>query len=110
MKFSRRNFIKTSGAGVIAAGIPGYAAAKPAAAVPLKPAAFKLAIAGFSFAKINLDDSLAMMKKVDVKLLGVKDFHLPLDSTKEHIDQTLAKMKSFDVEPYGVGPIYMRSE
>jgi sugar phosphate isomerase/epimerase len=71
---------------------------------------FKLAIAGYTFAKINLDQSLAMMKRVGVNYLGVKDFHLPLDSSKDVIDQTLAKMKSFGVEPYGVGPIYMRSE
>ena len=71
---------------------------------------FRLAIAGYTFAKINLNDSLAMMKRVGVSLLGVKDFHLPLNSSKEVIDQTLAKMKSFGVEPYGVGPIYMKSE
>ncbi len=110
MKFSRRNFIKTTGAGVLAAGMPaivsGAAAVNPPAAKDL----FRLAIAGYTFAKISLDDSLAMMKRVGVNLLGVKDFHLPLTSTKEVIDQTLAKMKSFGVEPYGVGPIYMKSE
>ena len=102
MKFSRRNFIKTTGAGVIAAGIPGYAAALPGVSAPAKTDSFKLAIAGYSFARLKLDDSLAIMKKVGVNLLGVKDFHLPLNSTREVIDQTLAKMKSFDVEPYGV--------
>ena len=110
MNFSRRNFIKTTGAGVIAAGIPGCAAALPAVSAPAKPDSFKLAIAGYSFARLKLDDSLAIMKKVGVNLLGVKDFHLPLNSTREVIDQTLAKMKSFDVEPYGVGPIYMTSQ
>jgi sugar phosphate isomerase/epimerase len=112
MKFSRRNFIKTTSAGVIAAGMPAIVSgnAPVNAALPAAEDAFSLAVAGYTFAKINLDDSLAMMKRVGVKYLGLKDFHLPLTSTKEVIDATLAKMKSFGVEPYGVGPIYMKSE
>lgn len=110
MNFSRRNFIKTTGAGFIAAGIPAIASGPAPVNLPAAKDLFRLAIAGYTFAKINLTDSLAMMKRVGVNLLGVKDFHLPLNSTKDVIDQTLAKMKSFGVEPYGVGPIYMKSE
>jgi sugar phosphate isomerase/epimerase len=110
MNFSRRNFIKTTGAGFIAAGIPVIASGPAAVNPPVTKDLFRLAIAGYTFAKINLDDSLTMMKRVGVNLLGVKDFHLPLNSTKEVIDKTLAKMRSFGVEPYGVGPIYMKSE
>jgi sugar phosphate isomerase/epimerase len=110
MKYTRRSFIRTTGAGVLAAGIPAIVSGTAAVNPPAKKDLFRLAIAGYTFAKINLDDSLAMMKRVGVNLLGVKDFHLPLNSSKEVIDQTLAKMKSFGVEPYGVGPIYMKSE
>jgi inosose dehydratase len=110
MKFSRRNFIRTTGAGALAAGIPGISSYSPGGYVSPANDLFRLAVAGYTFAKISLNDSLAMMKRVGINLLGVKDFHLPLDSTKEVIDLTLAKMKSFGVEPYGVGPIYMRSE
>lgn len=110
MKFSRRNFIKTTGTGVISAGLPSFAAGADKSPSPADVNAFRLAIAGYTFAKLNLDQTLVIMKRVGVKLLGVKDFHLPLNSSKEVIDQTLAKMKSFDVEPYGVGPIYMKSE
>jgi inosose dehydratase len=110
MKFSRRTFIKTTGAGILASGIPAAAFASPVKASAPKPDKFRLAVAGYTFAKLTLDDSLAIMKRVGVTLLGVKDFHLPLNSTKEVIDQTLVKMKSFGVEPYGVGPIYMKSE
>lgn len=100
--------MKTAGTGIIAAGFQPVST--PAGPVPAASDAFRLAIAGYTFARLNLDQSLAIMKKVGVKLLGVKDFHLPLNSTKEVIDQTLAKMKTFEVEPYGVGPIYMKSE
>jgi len=110
MKYTRRTFVKAAGAGVIAAGLPA-AGISSTAAVPVNaPDSFRLAVAGYTFARFNLDKSLEMMKKVGMTLLGVKDFHLPLDSSKEVIDQTLAKMKSYGVEPYGVGPIYMKSE
>ena len=108
MKFTRRNFIKTAGAGAVAAGMPAIVSDPETVNYPAPTDLFRLAIAGYTFAKINLDDSLAMMKRVGVNLLGVKDFHLPLNSTREVIDQTLAKMKSYGVEPYGVGPIYMK--
>ncbi len=110
MNFSRRNFIKTTGAGALAAGMPSIISGQPVVNPPAPADLFRLAIAGYTFAKINLDDTLAIMKRVGVNLLGLKDFHLPLNSTQEVIDQTLAKMKSFGVEPYGVGPIYMKSE
>lgn len=111
MTITRRNFIKTGGAGLLAAGAaPLFATGSVYTPSPDSKVPFKLAIAGYTFAKFNLEQSLAMMKRVNVGLLGVKDFHLPLNSTQEVIDQTLGKMKSFGVEPYGVGPIYMKSE
>ena len=110
MKFTRRNFIRTTGTGVVAAGIPafGYAGTEVPGSLPNH--SFRLAVAGYTFAKIDLTQSLAMMKRVGVNYLGVKDFHLPLTSTQEVIDQTLAAMKASGVEPYGVGPIYMKSK
>jgi inosose dehydratase len=110
MKFTRRTFIKTAGTGVIASGLPVFASDSLISEYPAPTDTFKIAVAGYTFAKFDLDKSLAMMKRVGVSLLGVKDFHLPLNSTQETIDQTLAKMKSFGVEPYGVGPIYMKTE
>jgi len=110
MKLTRRNFVRTAGTGLIATSLPSIVSGSPGAYTPVTNDEFRLAIAGYSFARLTLDQSLEIMKKVGIRLLGVKDFHLPLDSTKEVIDQTLAKMKSYDVEPYGVGPIYMKSE
>jgi len=110
MKCTRRNFVKTAGAGVIAAGLPASVLSSDAGTPVGTSGSFRLAVAGYTFAKFNLDKSLEMMKRVGMTLLGVKDFHLPLNSSKEVIDQTLKKMKSYGVEPYGVGPIYMKSE
>jgi inosose dehydratase len=85
-------------------------------AEPLKPETskkktdpFKLGIAGYSFANFNLDESLKMMKKVDVHYLCIKDFHLPYKSTTEEIIAFHAKLKENGVTGYGVGPIYTKT-
>jgi sugar phosphate isomerase/epimerase len=70
---------------------------------------FKLGIAGYSFANFNLDESLKMMKKVDVHYLCIKDFHLPYKSTAEEITAFHAKLKESDVTGYAVGPIYTKT-
>lgn len=71
---------------------------------------FRLAIAGYTFAQLPLDQALAMMKKVDIRHFAVKDIHLPLNSTQEAISGFLAKLKSFNINLYGVGVIYMKTE
>jgi inosose dehydratase len=71
---------------------------------------FKIGVAGFSFVRFNLDQTLETMKKADIKYLCIKDFHLPFSSTEKEIADFHSKLESFGVEGYAVGPIYMRSE
>lgn len=70
----------------------------------------KLGIAGYSFVKFNLDQSLAMMKRMDVRYLCIKDFHLPLDSTDSEIDAFHKKLAASNVTGYAVGPLYMKTK
>lgn len=70
---------------------------------------FRLGIAGYTFLKFKLDQTLEMLKKVDVHYLCIKDFHLPLKSTDEEIAAFHATCKNAGVTGYGVGPIYMGS-
>ncbi|NRF37286.1 sugar phosphate isomerase/epimerase [Pedobacter foliorum] len=74
-----------------------------------KPDPFKLGIAGYSFLNFNLDESLKMMKKVDVHYLCIKDFHLPYKSSAEEIAAFHAKLKENNVTGYAVGPIYTKT-
>ena len=71
---------------------------------------FRIGMAGFTFAKFDIDKTLETMQKVDVHYLCIKDFHLPLNSTEEQIAAFHAKLKAKGVTGYAVGPIYMRSE
>ena len=79
------------------------AAMAAGAAVPLK-----IGIAGFTFHKRNLDDTLEIMQKADVHYLCVKDFHLPFKSTDADIAAFKEKCASYGVTPYAIGPVYVK--
>jgi sugar phosphate isomerase/epimerase len=112
---ARRSFLKQAGLAVAAATggrslFTASAQAQQSTTAGNPQDTFRLAIAGYTFNKFKLDQTLEMVKKVDVHYLCIKDFHLPLKSTDEEIAAFHAKCKSFDVTGYGVGPIYMGSE
>ena len=71
---------------------------------------FKIGMAGYTFAKFDIDKTLETMQRADVHYLCIKDFHLPLTSTDEQIAAFHAKLQSKGVTGYAVGPIYMKSE
>lgn len=113
---TRRSFFHQAGLGLAAAaGVPALFAGSARAQAASAPAGgaketFRLGIAGYSFHKFKLDPALEMVKKVDVRFLCIKDFHLPLASTDAEIAAFHEKLKGFDVIGYAVGPIYMGSE
>ena len=71
---------------------------------------FKIGMAGYTFAKFDLDKTLETMQRADVHYLCIKDFHLPLNSNEEQIAAFHAKLKDKGVTGYAVGPLYMKSE
>jgi sugar phosphate isomerase/epimerase len=71
---------------------------------------FPVGFAGYSFVKFNLDQSLEMMKRLRVKYLSVKDFHLPLDSSPAQMAAIKKKFDDHAITPYTVGVIYMKSK
>lgn len=75
-----------------------------------KAVQFPIGFAGYSFVKFNLDQSLDMMKRLRVKYLSVKDFHLPLNSTAVEIAAIKKKFDDHGIIPYTVGVIYMKSQ
>jgi sugar phosphate isomerase/epimerase len=71
---------------------------------------FPIGFAGYSFVKFNLDQSLDMMKQLQVKYLSVKDFHLPLNSSSAQMGIIKKKITDHGIVPYTVGVIYMKSK
>ena len=70
----------------------------------------KLGVAGYSYRKFSIEQTLEYLKSINVHYLSIKDFWLPLDSTKEEMDAFKAKCAEYDVDGYILGPIYMKSE
>lgn len=77
---------------------------------PESKEAFKLGMAGYTFAKFDLQTTLETMQRCDVHYLCIKDFHLPPESSDDEIAAFHAKCAQYGVTGYGVGPLYMRSK
>lgn len=73
-------------------------------------AALQLGIAGFTFAHVPVDQGIAMMKRVGVGALSIKDFYLPLDSTAATIQSVKEKFTASGIKIYAAGVIYMKTQ
>ena len=69
---------------------------------------YNLGVAGYTYRKFSIDQTLQYLKNLDIKYLSIKDFWLPLDATVEEMDAFKQKCASYGVDPYILGPIYMR--
>jgi len=112
---SRRRFLQAASLAVASAGVAGRtlgqtpSVAPPPAEELKETLAQRLGIASYSFARFNLDQTLAMTKRLAIKYLCLKSFHLPLDSTPEVLSSTAAKIKEQGLILYGGGGISMRT-
>lgn len=111
---NRRKFLHASALGIFAAAAPTALTSANTFDVPEKQATprkdFLMGFAGYSFLKFDLDKSIAMMKKLGVNNLSVKDFHLPLNSSQDAIDAVKKKLSDAGINLYTVGVIYMRTK
>jgi sugar phosphate isomerase/epimerase len=107
---SRRHFLKLTATGMMAAGASSvYGASLLTSASGASADTFTIGMAGYTFREFTVNQTIAMMKRVDVKYLSVKDFHMPMNSTKEQIDAVINKFKNAGITVYTVGVVYMKS-
>jgi len=112
-KQGRRRFLQLCGAGAAASlagahrsmGQTRRSGASRRAELP-----FKLGLASYTLRKFSLEDTLAMTKKLDLKYICFKSFHLALDSTPAQIADTVAKVEAAGLILYGGGVIGMKNE
>ncbi|MEO6313471.1 MAG: sugar phosphate isomerase/epimerase family protein [Chitinophagaceae bacterium] len=108
---SRRSFIQKSVLGLgSAAVLPLMSSSALAATNETTESNLKLGMAGFTFVKFDVEKSIAIMKRVNVTNLSLKDFHLPLNSTPEKMSSVLAQFKEGGISIYAVGVIYMKTK
>lgn len=110
---SRRQFLKVAGTGILAAGVNSVYGSV-VSPVPVKKTSeadrFTVGMAGFTFARLNVDKTIEIMKRTGVNNLSLKDFHMPLNSTQEKINEVIGKFRSAGINVYTVGVIYMKTQ
>lgn len=109
MKFSRRNFLRISGTGLLAAQAPTLLTARhPGAAYETK-IPFELGIASYTFREFTLEETIAMTVRLGIRKLCLKSMHMPLDSTTAEIKKMVSEIDAAGLDLYGGGVIYMTS-
>jgi inosose dehydratase len=107
MHFSRRNFLRLSGTGLLAAQAPALLTARQSSPEKSSDIPFELGIASYTFREFSLEDTIAMTARLEMKKLCLKSMHMPLDSTAEEIRKMVAKIDAAGIDLYGGGVIYM---
>jgi sugar phosphate isomerase/epimerase len=109
---NRRSFIQQTLLGATGAAILPLVGN---ASTTVKPVAeskhpLTVGIAGYTFKSFSIDQSIAMMKRIGVSNLSLKDIHLPVNSTDAQISDAMAKFKAGGINIYTVGVIYMKTK
>lgn len=108
---SRRNFLKLTATGILAAGASSVNAFSSVGIIVSKPVnAFSIGMAGYTFKEFSIDQTIEMMKRIRVTNLSLKDFHMPMDSTRDQINAVIGKFKSAGINVYTVGVVYMKTK
>ena len=110
---SRRMFLKSVGvlAGAAVAGSTASAAiAAPSALNDSKKFAPRFGLASYTTRKLTLDQTIALVKRLNLTCLTLKDMHLPMNVPLEATAQTAQKVRNAGLDLYGGGVIYMNSE
>ncbi|MGE5295852.1 MAG: sugar phosphate isomerase/epimerase family protein [Solirubrobacterales bacterium] len=105
----RREFLQVAAAGAAACCGLGTAGASSQPARAGKPR-FELGLASYTLRKFDLTKAIEMTKRVGLKHIALKDFHLAMDSTPEQIRAAASQVRDAGLDLYGGGVIYMKNE
>jgi inosose dehydratase len=103
MTLSRKTFLKHLG--VTALTLPMFSWQKQ----PIAPK-LTIGLASYTLRKYSVTQLIEICKRLNIKDVALKNFHLPLDATDTEIQATVAKMKDAGLNIYGGGVIYMKNE
>jgi sugar phosphate isomerase/epimerase len=103
MTHSRKTFIKHLGVTALALPLLSFQKAT------LDPK-LKIGLASYTLRKYNLTQLIEICKRLDIKDVAFKSFHLPLESSDSEIKAIASKVKEVGLNLYGGGVIYMKNE
>jgi sugar phosphate isomerase/epimerase len=108
--FGRRQFLVVAGAAMAGGSRAAAQESGPTTGGVRRPAAklpFELGLASYTLRKFPLDKTLAMTRRVGLKYICLKSFHLPLEAKPEEIAAAAAKVKAAGLVLYGCGVVSM---
>jgi len=70
----------------------------------------KVGVASYSLRKFSLDQAISMTSQLGVKYITLKDFHLPLNSTRAERREARRKIEDAGLVLMGGGVIYMKND
>lgn len=107
---SRRGFLQTAGAAA-ALTMAGALGTRPAlAGDSKKKIPFQLGLASYTTRKFTLDETIAVAKRLELKKLCLKSFHLPMEATAEECRAAAEKAAAAGLDLYGCGVVTMSKE
>ena len=111
---SRRQVLEAGGLAAISLAATAAAqrpapADRPAASAPARRS-WRIGLPTYMFKHYNLDQTIEIARRIDVKHICLRSNLLPLNSTPDQIKAAIAKVTGAGLAIYGGGVIYMRSE
>jgi len=114
---SRREVIGAmTTAGLAAATLPASARARPAGDETVTTGTddgwrgLKAGVASYTLRKLPLEDAIRAIRRVGLRYVSIKDFHLPLDSTAEQRRAVAAQFKAAGITPLSCGNVTMQND
>ena len=112
-KTTRRNFIKSAGMGIALSSYSGAFASlgnQKQITANERDERIKLGLASYTFREFSLDDTISMTRRIGLKYIALKSFHLPLESTKEEIIAAAEKVRAGGLDLYGCSVVILKNE
>ena len=110
-KTTRRRLMQSAGAGAVGwHSLSGCGAGHSLKDCATAKAALTLGLPTYMFKHYDLDQTIAMARRLALKHICIRSNLLPMDSSAEQIKQAVAKVTAAGLVPYGGGVIYMRTE
>ena len=111
MSITRNQFLKLLGVSATAT-LPGISAfAAPLVDNPVRVApALNLGLASYTLRKFNLQEVIAISKRLGLSSLALKSMHMPLESPAAEIKKMADSVRDAGLTLYGAGVIYMKTK
>lgn len=103
MTYSRKTFLKY--VGITALSVPALSFQQKTTSPKLT-----IGLASYTLRKYSVSQLIDICKRLNIKDIALKSFHLPLDASDSDIQATISKFKEAGLNIYGGGVIYMKNE